>query len=110
MIPPRSHARGHERTQARVEERNERARQDLRERLGPDDEEPSEELVCPGCRKVFLQGSSCLECDMPLVGASMVDTWEPPAKDRSGLVIGIIAVALVGGLVLGPMALAWVGL
>lgn len=57
---------------------------------------PGEALACPSCQASYAFGTTCPDCDEPLVGAAFAHTGPappPPARWR-GLLIGAASGAL----------------
>jgi hypothetical protein len=79
----------------RVRDRQDELRDRVRARGGDGGVAALEPLVCPRCRATWDHGSTCPTCDVPLVGASVVDVYEGPPPDRQGLRILHTDTALV---------------
>jgi len=87
----------------RMKRDNDRLRERLDERVSnaasrteEDHEVPSEALACPACQTSYDFGSTCPDCNEPLVGAAFAHTGPapPPPSKISGLLIGAASGAL----------------
>lgn len=64
----------------------------LREEKGIDLDAPSEQLICPKCKKTYDFGADCIDCNEPLVGMSsleLVENAPKPARD-----LGLISIII----------------
>jgi len=91
----------HLREAARISKRIQDSGADVRERMrerGADTDEPDEQLVCPRCRMTYDMGTSCHDCHVPLVGASLVDAYEVPLEDHMARRVLMFAGMIAAGL------------
>jgi hypothetical protein len=72
---------------------------------GPDEDEPLEQLMCPSCRTSYAFGDICPDCDVELMGASLIEGSRP---DKTNWIARLLAIAIwlliLGG---GASAAAW---